>query len=195
MNATKISGSAVLLLAIFAFFTWLISWSITTFFAVTTQMLTVVKISGNAKQVLLVLAFLVAAIGLILKPTSSGIEEKSVGKRTNRNFRFNGDIFPIIERWTQENRFQVVENTGNERTYRKGLGWTAPIMLKVKSENQEIYLETWIQNTFFMRLKSLFVLPEEIGIESGGFINALDRKSARKAFNLLLGQLGQLPIQ
>lgn len=195
MNATKISGPAVLVFAILAFFAWLISWSIVTFFTVSPQLLTVVKIGGNTKQVLLILAFLAAAIGLIFKPKSSGVDEKTVGKRTSRHFRFNGNIVPIIEKWTQENKFQVVETAGNERVYRKGLGWTAPMMLKVKIENQEISLETWIQNSFVMRLRSFFILPEEMGIESGGLINALDRKSARNAFNLLLEQLGQSPVQ
>jgi len=80
--------------------------------------MTVVRASGNISQATLIIAFMAAAIGLLLKPKSSGASENAVGKRTTRHFQINGNIVPIIEKWAQQNRFRVVKTVGSERTYR-----------------------------------------------------------------------------
>jgi len=66
--------------------------------------------------------------------------------------------------------------------------------LKVRQENQEINIEAWISANLFVRIMSLFILPAEMGIESGGFRAVLPRSIARTAVNKLLAQLGQPPI-
>ncbi len=45
-----------------------------------------------------------------------------------------------------------------------------------------------------VRLSSLFMLPKQMGLESGGFRGALPRKIGREAVNKLLERLGQPPI-
>jgi hypothetical protein len=82
-----------------------------------------------------------------------------------------------------------------KRLYQKGTGFlVAPMMLKVRHENQETNIEAWIRSNFLVRLMSLFILPSEMGIESGGLKGVLPRNIARKAVNILLAQLGQPPI-
>ncbi len=66
----------------------------------------------------------------------------------------------------------------------------APMMLSLRQENNVVTLEAWVRSNLFVRLMSFFILPAEIGIESGGFKAVLPRKIARDAVNSLLHQLG-----
>lgn len=68
------------------------------------------------------------------------------------------------------------------------------MMLKVRHDNQKTNIEAWIRANVFVRLMSLFILPAEMGIESGGFKDVLPRNIARKAVNTLLAHLRQSPI-
>ena len=115
--------------------------------------------------------------------------------RTSLRFNNAGDIWPVIEKWADEHGYRQKEGMGTERLYQKGVGFlVAPMMLKVKHENQETHLEAWIRANLAVRLASLFILPAEMGIESGGFKAVLPRNMARKAVNALLTQLEQPPI-
>ena len=118
-----------------------------------------------------------------------------MNKRTTFRFESAGDIWPIVEKWANENEFSQKESRGHERLYQKGAGFlVAPMMLKVRHENQETNVEAWIRANIFVRLMSLFILPSEMGIESGGFRGVLPRNIARKGVNMLLAQLNQPPI-
>jgi len=68
------------------------------------------------------------------------------------------------------------------------------MMLKVKKDDLETTLEAWIRVNVIARLMALFIIPSEMGIESGGFRGAAPRSIARKAVNRLINQLGQSPI-
>ena len=118
-----------------------------------------------------------------------------MSKRTILRFSYAGDVWTVTEKWADENRYRQKESVGQERLYQKGTGFlVSPMMLKVRSENQEISVEAWIRANIFVRIFSLFILPAEMGIESGDFRAMLRRKIARKAVNVLLAQLGQPPI-
>jgi len=118
-----------------------------------------------------------------------------MNKRTTFRFNSTDDIWPIVEKWANENGYNQKESMKNERVYQKGTGFlVAPMMLKVRQENQETIIEAWIRANIIVRLMSFFILPSEMGIESGGFRGVLPRKIARKAVNTLLAQLGQSPI-
>ena len=116
-------------------------------------------------------------------------------KRTIIRFSSTGDVWPVVEKWANENGYKPKESAGQERTYQKGVGFlVAPMMLKVRHENQETNIEAWIRANILVRLMSFFILPAEMGIESGGVRGVLPRNIARKAVNALLAQLGQSPI-
>ena len=118
-----------------------------------------------------------------------------MSKRTMLRFSYLGDVWAVIEKWAGENGYRQKESAGPERLYQKGTGFlVAPMMLKVRSENKEVSIEAWIPANILARIASLFILPAEMGIESGGFKAVLPRNIARKAVNVLLGQLGQPPI-
>jgi hypothetical protein len=112
-------------------------------------------------------------------------------KRTQISFQVNGDIWPLVDGWASANGYTRKAPTGSERLYQKGTGMlVAPMMLSIRQEGAVFTLEAWVRCNLFMRISSFFILPPEIGIESGGFQAVLPRKIARDAVNGLLHQLG-----
>jgi hypothetical protein len=115
-----------------------------------------------------------------------------MSKRTVLRFSHTGDIWPIVEGWARQNGYRQKEAAGPERVYQKGVGFlVAPMMLKVRYEKQEANIEAWVRANILVRLMSLFTLPKEMGIESGGFRAVMPRNIARKAVSELLAELGQ----
>jgi hypothetical protein len=115
--------------------------------------------------------------------------------RTIRNFDFSGDTRPIVDAWAAENSFRLLDGTSPSRLFQKGRGfWTAPIKLGISQEGSKVQLEAWVAISFFVRLTALFLLPKQMGVESGGFQGALPRKIGRQAVNRLLEKLAQPPI-
>jgi hypothetical protein len=115
--------------------------------------------------------------------------------RTVRDFGAPGDIWPMVDGWAQEAGFKLRETNGPTRVYQKGTGLlVAPTMLTVTQQGPNVHLETWLKISFFTRLFALFMLPAELGLESGGFKAALPRSMARNAVNPLLERIGQPPI-
>jgi hypothetical protein len=118
-----------------------------------------------------------------------------MSSRTIVKFHYVGNVWPTVEKWANENGYRQKDAVESERTYQKGVGFlVAPMMLKIKIESQETIMEAWIRVNFFARLMALFIVPSEMGIQSGGFRLAAPRSMARKAVNKLLAQLGQAPI-
>lgn len=112
--------------------------------------------------------------------------------RTRITFRHTGDVWSTANAWASENGYRQKDAQGAERTYQKGLGLlVAPMMLRIRTEGQETTVEAWIRVNAVIRLMAFFILPSEMGIESGGFRLVAPRSIARKAVNKLLAQLGQ----
>ena len=113
-------------------------------------------------------------------------------KRTILDFPFTGDLWVIVEGWASENGYRRKEGDASRRLYQKGTGFlVAPMMLDVRKEGDQSHLEAWARFNIFARLSSFFILPDEMGIESGGFRAVVPRNIARGAVNKLLAQLGQ----
>jgi len=113
-------------------------------------------------------------------------------KRTVLVFNFRGDFWEIISEWAEEDRFRLKEESGGGRIYQKGVGFfVAPMMLKAEQAGTDIRIEAWIRANIFVRAMSLFILPAEMEIQSGGFRGAAPRSIARKSVNKLLAKLGQ----
>lgn len=115
--------------------------------------------------------------------------------RTTLQFEQTADPWPVIEQWADANGYKPKPPEGDVRVWQKGLGFlVAPMMLKARFDSGTLYLEAWIKMNLFVRLMSLFILPAEMGIESGGIRAMAPRSIARKAVNKLLTELGQPPI-
>ena len=112
--------------------------------------------------------------------------------QSRTTIRLNNNTLQVVEGWANANNFKLKSAAGNEKTYQRGVGFlVGPTMLRIRPENHELVLEVWIRMNLFTRLMSLFILPAEIGIESGGLKAALPRSMARNHFNQLLAHLGQ----
>jgi hypothetical protein len=112
--------------------------------------------------------------------------------KTRTEIRFNTDPaqWATLDQWAQTEGYKLLQATGAERTYQKGTGFlVAPMMLHVRQEGGKTVLQAWISANIVIRAFALFLLPAEMGIESGGIKAMLPRKIARTAVNKLLTQL------
>ena len=116
--------------------------------------------------------------------------------RTVRDFQVGFDITPMVDAWAGSNHygFRGVSADGT-RNYQRGNGiLTGAMPLTVLQTGAGVHLEAWIHSTFVARISALFLIPADMGIESGGIRGALPRSMARNAVNRLLSELGQSPI-
>ena len=116
-------------------------------------------------------------------------------KRAIRDFSYAEDPWPVASDWASHQGFQLVEDGETRRVYKKGKGvLTAARMLELRRSDGQLHLEAWVYSNLAARLMSLFILPSEITIESGGFKASVPRKQGRGEVGELLSALGQPPI-
>lgn len=114
--------------------------------------------------------------------------------KTVREFQYQGNFWHEVESWAAENGYKTNQE-GSPRLYRKGKGWiTAPIAVKLDQQGDQIRLEAWVNVDTLARLMSLFIVPSEMALESGGFRLAIPREIGRKEVNKLLNRLHQPEI-
>lgn len=116
--------------------------------------------------------------------------------RTVRDFQVGFDVAPIVDAWAQSNHY-VFRGVGPDgsRAYQRGNGIvTGAMPLTILQNGPSVHLEAWIHATLVARILGLFLIPSDMGIESGGVRGLLPRSMARDAVNKLLAQLDQLPI-
>jgi hypothetical protein len=114
-------------------------------------------------------------------------------KRTEIRFNTNPTQWSVIDQWAAAEGYKLQSSSAAERTYQKGTGFlVAPMMLHLRQDGAQTVLQTWVRANLLVRAFALFMLPAEMGVESGGFRGVLPRKIARTAVNKLLAQL-QLP--
>jgi hypothetical protein len=116
--------------------------------------------------------------------------------RTVREFKVDADISQLVDAWAGANHygFRGVSPDGT-RNYQRGNGLlTGAMPLSVRQTGSDVHLEAWIHATLVARISALFLIPTDMGIESGGFRGAVPRSVAREAVNRLLVQLGQQRI-
>ena len=115
--------------------------------------------------------------------------------RTILTFPTPAGLNEALEKWAPENGFKLKDSTDGVKTYQKGIGFlVAPMMLKVAESGGQTTMEAWIRAGLFVRIMALFILPAEMGVESGGFRGVAPRSIARKAVNKLMSALGQAVI-
>jgi hypothetical protein len=103
-----------------------------------------------------------------------------------------GDVWPTIARWAQQHRFLPREpQTGETKLFQKGSGFlTAPMRAQFTLRDAQLEIQAWVYNPMLARLMTLFILPEEMNLASGGFRALIPRRIARIAVNELLAELG-----
>jgi hypothetical protein len=118
-------------------------------------------------------------------------------KRSVATFTVRADPWPLIAGWALRHRFMPREpQTGNTKLFQKGSGLlTAPMRAQFTLDGQVMHVAAWLQISLFTRIFSLFMLPAEMPVNSGGFRAVVPRSMARKAVNELLEQVGAPPIR
>jgi hypothetical protein len=116
--------------------------------------------------------------------------------RTVRDFQVAFDVAPLADAWAQANHygFRGVSPDGT-RNYQRGNGvLTGSMPLSIRQNGPWVHLEAGVHATLAARICALFLIPSDMGIESGGVRGVLPRSIARNAVNALLAQMGQPPI-
>ncbi len=118
-----------------------------------------------------------------------------MAKRTVLEFSVDQDVWPTVAGWAAREGFRQVESHESTRRYQKGHGfWVAPVMAEISQVEGRVRVEAWIRANIIARAGALFLIPAEMGVESGGFRGVLPRRIGRNAVNQLLATLGQAPI-
>lgn len=118
------------------------------------------------------------------------------GKRAVRVFRADGEVLRAADQWARRQGYRVVDESVGRRLYRKGAGiFAGARMVDIRTDDRQVHLEAWVAANLGARIGSLFILPPEITIESGGPKAVLPRKMGRAEVNELLEELLQEPIE
>lgn len=118
-------------------------------------------------------------------------------KRSSVSGQVSGDPWSVIDAWSKTSGYNVIEGAGTTtRTFQKGSGLlVAPMKVMFSLSGNAMSVQAWVAPTFLARLFALFLIPDEMHVNSGGFKMVLPRNMARNAINPVLGQLGlpQIP--
>jgi hypothetical protein len=115
-----------------------------------------------------------------------------MNSRTIRDFYVPTNIWPTVERWAEKEGFRLLDDDGIKRRYQKGLGLLIlPTMFEMSLNEGNVHLEVWVKADMLNRIVSMFILPEESKLDSGGFAAILPRNVSREAVNRLMVQIGQ----
>lgn len=135
------------------------------------------------------------ALALLFVGAPSGYRPRP-GPRTVRDFAVLGDLWSSVEDWARGCGYRLKWQTASQRRYQNGVGfWTAPTIYEITQETpDQVHVEAWVHVPPVSRLLALFLVPEEMGLESGGYRLALPRRLGRHGLNRLLSKLGQESI-
>ena len=112
--------------------------------------------------------------------------------RTIRDFSVPADIWPMVDAWASSENFRLIDDNGTKRSYQKGFGlMILPTKLEISQADGNVHLEAWIYASTLNRVFSLFMMPEEMTLESGGVRGIIPRSISRDQVNRLMIQLGQ----
>lgn len=112
--------------------------------------------------------------------------------RTTRVLGFQGDIWPIVDQWAQQNELNLVGTDEASRTYQRGVGfWVAPQMCRIGWNGNNYVLESWVRVNLLNRILTFGLMPGEIIVEGDGFLAVIPRTKGKEKANLLMQALGE----
>jgi hypothetical protein len=112
-------------------------------------------------------------------------------RRSIVTFAVRGDPWEHITAWAKRNGFKPRSDSGTTKLFQKGTGlWTSPMRAQFTVlEKGKIELQAWVHNLLLSRVLTLFLLPTEMNVRSGGFRAMVPRSIARRAVNELLREM------
>ena len=127
---------------------------------------------------------------------SEALTTVNPAQRSVVTFTAKGDPWPTIAAWAQRNKYLPrAPQTGSVKMFQKGSGlWTSPMRAQFTQRGDQIEVQAWVHNPLIARIMSMFILPAEMNVSSGGFRAVIPRNIARKAVNELLVEVGASPI-
>jgi hypothetical protein len=138
-----------------------------------------------------------------------------MSRSTIRDFPSETGIGPVVESWASNHGFVLVgTEPDGTRTYvndRVVTGGATPVaaelaqalanrtktlrIVRINQVGSQVHIEAWLRFSKGLRAMTLFLVPEQMGIEGGGFAQRMERWETRQMVNPLLVQLGQPPIK
>jgi hypothetical protein len=116
-------------------------------------------------------------------------EGKPETKRISHDFITDSDIWPLIDAWTVEKGFKILEVAGTRRLYRKRGGFShPPIMFFISSDEDEVHFEAWV-STWIPTL--LIPLISDMGFDALEAREAILPESIQEAIDSLLRKFEQ----
>ena len=109
--------------------------------------------------------------------------------RTVITVKASDSVWPEVESWAERNKFKEIPSIDGGRSFRRWSWSGSPENLRIDQSEDKVVIESWLHTGLFFRVLFLFILPEEIGIESG-MLYMGPKKKFRKKLNPLLEQLG-----
>jgi hypothetical protein len=126
---------------------------------------------------------------------SQGLVPVDPARRTVVTFSVKGDPWERIETWAKRHRFKPRADNGDTKLFQKGTGlWTSPMRAQFTRKGNSVELQAWVHNMLLSRLLTLFLLPMEMSVRSGGFRAMVPRSIARNAINELLREMNATAI-
>lgn len=115
-----------------------------------------------------------------------------LGCRTSRQMPYDQRRWKLVEKWAQENGFELMERDGERQLYRRRMGWTMPAaFLELNKEGSRMILEVWIRADRLLVMNLLMRQKPEIQLDRGGLVAAVPRMLMRRRINPLLEKLKQ----
>lgn len=126
---------------------------------------------------------------------SQGLVPVDPSRRSVVTFAVKGNPWERIGTWAKRHRFMPRSEAGDTKLFQKGNGlWMSPMRAQFTFKDGKVELQAWVHNLLLSRLLTLFLLPMEMNVSSGGFRAMVPRSVARNAINELLREMNASPI-
>ena len=116
----------------------------------------------------------------------------SEDKRISLHFTVYNEPWPLVEKWSKEYKFKILEAEGSRRLYRKAGNLShPPILCMIACSENEVSLEVWSSTWIPTPLIPIF---SDLGIDALEAKNAALPREIKTQINTLLTRLGHPPI-
>jgi hypothetical protein len=116
----------------------------------------------------------------------------SEDKRISLHFTIYNDTWPLVDKWSKEYKFKILEAEGSRRLYRKAGNLShPPILCMIACSENEVSLEVWPSTWIPTPLIPIF---SDLGIDALEAKNTVLPREIKTQINTLLTRLGHPPI-
>ena len=104
--------------------------------------------------------------------------------KTSIHLKYAPSIWPLVEKWADENKYALKSSGETSRLYQRELGnASTSVNVSISQANDAVQIEAWYSD----------LLRKEIEIDSLSLYAALPRKEASAEIQKLLAALGAIP--